>query len=984
MWHYTSQRKWQPISNTSGYDGFELAENHFDNLMIDKLNKTISFGNIVNGGEEVGTRNSVLSLLQIIENKTISIVWYFWGKGGEFFLFREDGEKGIRLWNYTQKRKWRPLYNTSEFDGFKKAGDTLKDVKLSVEANNSDLFISIGDANLIHSDDNLTISGIPDTTIILTPNLKLKYSFTPTVNQDSLEFSILNKPNWLEFDEATGKLEGVPVATLEYKNIIISATNVEKTVSLKPFDIKVRALENVARIYGKATQSAKGQYYQPPSNAIDGDYDTVNHTIPGAKNSWLQIELPPNTIIDSIKVYNLTGANSVRLNNARLYISNVPYDGNINTRALHSYHAGDIQEWQNYTNASLGKYILIKSETFLHLREVEIYGAVSDKPYVVSDDFDATIDKWHNAQSKILQVEMEDIKKTKITYSIEEVAPFRVDDNGNIYPTNTLSSQTYTFNIRGDNARGHILQEVNILVVNDGVVHNKFRTKDPRPSLNGYLPNTYKSGDSVKIIIDSDKSYLATIKDDTNWSIADNVLPRLNIGNHSVSLQMNTEPLIVYKNYFEVFLSRRQQQDISVTPNMISDIDIKVKSSTFTPLTKSKRVRGTSVWLKNENGDTLLINDSFRTMSSLIGTYIDSDNVKHFVRLKFDKNIGPYSNNVLEFSNSDNISIFHTATQHNMEIYFEGKGEECGFANVPGLAKIVLCTPTTILDNPYSLTSVGRKYGYDDLSEQQVYTRVFSTWNHIYNRVDGINSIDAYVNGKDYKGMTYSVPHSQSANMFAPIPDKREDFFARSFFASLSPNNATGFQVMRYYYKVPGRAGVPPFSTTGEISPDSWAAIWEGNLRLIEDGKLNTQLYEHTEHESMHTHGMTHESGLTYGWTNFAGRLFIPKYYPNGEVAIFDAPKYIFDTKVTSKNTLEIMLYKTIDATKNSLKFDILSAKPNTSEDFIFENISENKIKLTLTNTVFPRFFIRVYGKDSDEFTSKFIDQKIMLRGKVE
>ena len=72
------------------------------------------------------------------------------------------------------------------------------------------------------------------------------YSFTPTVTDqenDALTFSIANKPDWLDFDEQTGALSGMPGEDHvgSYADIQIMVTEMETDVSIAmdSFDLNV-------------------------------------------------------------------------------------------------------------------------------------------------------------------------------------------------------------------------------------------------------------------------------------------------------------------------------------------------------------------------------------------------------------------------------------------------------------------------------------------------------------------------------------------------------------------------------------------------------------------------------------------------------------------------------------------------------------------------------------------------------------------------
>ncbi|WP_166838575.1 Ig-like domain-containing protein [Rheinheimera pleomorphica] len=85
-----------------------------------------------------------------------------------------------------------------------------------------------------------SISGSPATTV----SQDAQYSFTPTASDpddDTLSFSISNKPSWASFDTATGALTGTPAKTDvgTTTGIVISVSDGEFTASLDAFNLEV-------------------------------------------------------------------------------------------------------------------------------------------------------------------------------------------------------------------------------------------------------------------------------------------------------------------------------------------------------------------------------------------------------------------------------------------------------------------------------------------------------------------------------------------------------------------------------------------------------------------------------------------------------------------------------------------------------------------------------------------------------------------------
>jgi hypothetical protein len=91
------------------------------------------------------------------------------------------------------------------------------------------------------------------------------YEFTPTAtdpDNNTLTFTITNKPGWATFNGATGALSGTPSATDvgSYGNITISVSDGSTSVSLPAFTIQVVAIAT-----GSATLT-----WNPPTQNTDG------------------------------------------------------------------------------------------------------------------------------------------------------------------------------------------------------------------------------------------------------------------------------------------------------------------------------------------------------------------------------------------------------------------------------------------------------------------------------------------------------------------------------------------------------------------------------------------------------------------------------------------------------------------------------------------------------------------------------------------
>lgn len=106
-----------------------------------------------------------------------------------------------------------------------------------------------------------TISGTPTTQVMQGQ----AYSFTPTANDadnDTLTFSIVNKPSWASFNTSTGRLSGTPSAADlgTTTGIVITVSDGETTASLPAFSIAVQAVAtgSVTLSWTAPTQNTDG------------------------------------------------------------------------------------------------------------------------------------------------------------------------------------------------------------------------------------------------------------------------------------------------------------------------------------------------------------------------------------------------------------------------------------------------------------------------------------------------------------------------------------------------------------------------------------------------------------------------------------------------------------------------------------------------------------------------------------------------------
>ena len=127
-----------------------------------------------------------------------------------------------------------------------------------------------------------TIAGTPLTKI----NVGSFYRFAPTAydyNQDTVLFSIANKPDWANFDPNTGVLSGTPSSAAAgiSKSIVIGVTdNQSEVVNLRAFDLTVIQPNRLPEISGAPlTSVALDNYYAFKPYAKDADNDTLRFSI---------------------------------------------------------------------------------------------------------------------------------------------------------------------------------------------------------------------------------------------------------------------------------------------------------------------------------------------------------------------------------------------------------------------------------------------------------------------------------------------------------------------------------------------------------------------------------------------------------------------------------------------------------------------------------------------------------------------------------
>ena len=168
-----------------------------------------------------------------------------------------------------------------------------------------------------------TISGAPPATI----TVGLAYDFTPVASDpdgDTLTFSIANRPAWLTFNAATGRLAGTPAAANvgQYTGIVVTVSDGQASAQLGPFSITVAqaAMGQATLSWTPPTQNTDGSpltdlagykvYYGRSASSLD---QVVTLSNPGL-TSYVVEQLSPATWHFAMTAFNARGAESNRTN----------------------------------------------------------------------------------------------------------------------------------------------------------------------------------------------------------------------------------------------------------------------------------------------------------------------------------------------------------------------------------------------------------------------------------------------------------------------------------------------------------------------------------------------------------------------------------------------------------------------------------------------------------------------------------------------
>ena len=294
---------------------------------------------------------------------------------------------------------------------------------------------------LLLEDSTPKITGTPKGSV----NVFGKYSFLPTLSnaeKKQLLFTIENMPSWAEFDPDTGLLHGVPLSEDigTFSNIKISVEHNEKKISLSAFSIEVLPAVDIAHLYGMATQGSGAWYARAEHNAsmgIDGNSSTYIYT-DGGTQSWYQVEIPKGYEVYKLMIQS-GSYKPYRLNGAKVYVSNTPYNNTVNGLEEVGTLKGDTSEQIIQFNPPKEiKYVIVKGTDKLHIATLEIYGGHTSFPVFDNTKEYIEIKDDIKVGSTITTVNAIDYQGDSITYSIVGNVPFSIDNIATIKSTTSL------------------------------------------------------------------------------------------------------------------------------------------------------------------------------------------------------------------------------------------------------------------------------------------------------------------------------------------------------------------------------------------------------------------------------------------------------------------------------------------------------------------------------------------------------------------
>ena len=238
---------------------------------------------------------------------------------------------------------------------------------------------------------------------------------------------------------------------------------------------------DIARI-GKATQGSGSdyQYYQPASNAIDGDETTFNHTSGSDKENWLQIALPKGTKIGKIVIVSRKGFES-RIAGAKVYLRDTPYTGTLEGEPAGTLKGTSDPQRIVFDPQKQKEYVVIKAVAGkpLHLTSVNIFGSLLENPFITAYKKRLLVNYDTPVGKQITTVKAKDLQGDTLHYSLNDGVPFSIDNRGNIFVAKRLQPNAhYTLTVTVSDGKSATSTEIEVRTTSEDALKYALETGD--------------------------------------------------------------------------------------------------------------------------------------------------------------------------------------------------------------------------------------------------------------------------------------------------------------------------------------------------------------------------------------------------------------------------------------------------------------------------------------------------------------------------
>ncbi len=213
---------------------------------------------------------------------------------GQLYIFipvAVDDQNDTLTWSITSRPSWAAFdTKTGQLSGTPSSAGTYANIRITVSDGRLSTTMPAFSIQVLAAPPSANtppvISGSPGTAA----TVGVAYSFKPSAsdaNNDTLRWSIQNKPAWASFNTSNGQLSGTPTQVGTTNGIIIAVNDGKATSSLSAFSIVVSATPNRApTISGTPTTSVQaGQPYSFRPTAADADKDALSFSVQN-KPGW--------------------------------------------------------------------------------------------------------------------------------------------------------------------------------------------------------------------------------------------------------------------------------------------------------------------------------------------------------------------------------------------------------------------------------------------------------------------------------------------------------------------------------------------------------------------------------------------------------------------------------------------------------------------------------------------------------------------------